>query len=138
MKYIKVFEEFNKSEIKELKQGLSDVFVELVDNGFDIDYNFDKSYNSRDEVSIRICRLNGGSTSLLYDYSDVSDYIKMAKDYMDIYYNNDCSVSFQYNSVFSTTHNYKYDIFISDQEDDIEEDLPPTRFLVIKLIFTIK
>jgi hypothetical protein len=148
MKYVKLFEDFEESQINKLKEDFDGILVELVDKGFYINYDFSKPYNRRDEVELSFYRLNGGDTSLLFDYDDVKEYIKTIKDYMDIYYDNITEVIFRNGDKNQATTN-GYDRFIFGQEDgksakfnNLDPILKKTRtelkFWFIRLNFKIK
>ena len=140
MKYIKLFEDFEESQINKLKEDFDGILVELIDKGFYINYDFSKPYNSRDEVEISFYRLNGGDTCLLFDYVDIKEYIKTIKDYMDIYYENECYIVFKMGNNPKWI-NKSYDRFIFGEEEsksvksNINKD---DMFQFIKLNFKIK
>lgn len=147
MKYVKLFEDFEKSQINKLKEDFDGILVELIDKGFHIDYDFSKPYNRGDEVEISFYRLNGGDTSVLFDYDDVKEYVKTIKDYMDIYYNNTCEVIFRTGDKYHATTN-GYDRFIFGQEegkgakfnnlDPLKSTRTELKFWFIRLNFKIK
>lgn len=82
MRYIKLFESFDRIK---LKQDISDILVELVDQGFDIKINLDDSFIEVEIEKLGVRKLSFESSPFLFKYEDISDYLKMVRDYMEHY-----------------------------------------------------
>lgn len=143
MKFVKLFEDFYQGKTgwiseDKIKEDFDGILIELIDNGFHMEYDFSKPYNRNDEIQISIYHLNGGDSSLLFEYDDVKEYIKTIKDYMDIYYNNIPVVIFRNGDKHQATTN-EYDKFILDQEEfHSSKESINEKFWFIRLNFKIK
>jgi hypothetical protein len=145
MRYIKLFESFDKIK---LKQDISDILVELVDQGFDIRINTDDIFNEYKrpviEVEIEKLGLQGLSfecSEFLFRYEEVSEYLKTINEYMnDIEYSN--YVIFQKRDTMSKKVECTWDRFIFLEEKWVNRDVinkrnsDKNKFTYIKLIFS--
>jgi hypothetical protein len=145
MRYIKLFESFDKIK---LKQDISDILVELVDQGFDIRINTDDIFNEYKrpviEVEIEKLGLQGLSfecSEFLFRYEEVSEYLKTINEYMnDIEYSN--YVIFQKRDTMSKKVECTWNRFIFLKEKWVNRDVinkrnsDKNKFTYIKLIFS--
>lgn len=145
MKYIKLFENFDTFE-KSLLNDIKDIFIELEDDGFDININ---TSNSLIEIEIKkkgFIGLSFDCKPFLFKYEDVSDYLKRFNDYIDYSikdYINKTVISQKRNSV-----NKKYECtwsrFIFLEEKFVNREVinrinsDENKFTFIKLEFKYK
>lgn len=80
MKYIRLYESFDKTEID---QTLREICLELVDDGYNINFHIISLFGTDDEYfySIEIdARLNGYIRLLIF--SEIKEYLLRMKDYL--------------------------------------------------------
>jgi hypothetical protein len=98
MKHIKLFERFDKDEWVSIEQNLMDIFVELVDLGYEIEAR-DAVYDS---VSVYIKKPKE------LDIEDTKDYILMFIDYMSDLWSGNITTSYEYElDVFTKKLNHR-------------------------------
>jgi hypothetical protein len=96
MKYIKLFERFEVDKWFIVKQNIIDIFVELIDLGYQVSVTYS---GSDDVVSVKIKKPKE------HNIEEVEDYILMFIDYMNDLWSG---------SYVSTTYEYKLNAFTKE------------------------
>jgi hypothetical protein len=141
MKYIKLFEDFDLLNYDDIKY----IFIELEDDGFDININIS---NSLIEVEIKKKGLIGLSLDckpFLFKYEDISDYLKRFNDYIDYSikdYINKTVISQKRNTI-NKKYEFTWSRFIFLEEKYVNREVinrinsDKNKFTFIKLEFKI-
>jgi hypothetical protein len=79
MRYIKLFENFKISN--KFKQDIKDIFVELEDNGYELDIDYLEKGNDLQDIMVTI------DNNELFNSNITKDYFLMLLDYTKNYYN---------------------------------------------------
>ncbi len=130
MKYIKLFENFN--DFSNIKNDIKDIFVELVDEGFDVRFRprVISGHPFLDEEEVFIKAVNKGNFSVIlerlkddtYDFqiSEVYEYVMMLVDFVKLIGINS-KVRFQTSTINKRGSNYIKKMTLTQLEKFVEE-----------------